>query len=108
MNDRDELPRAARRALGMLAHHATLAHENNQVRTGRTREIARANHQRAYLLLASLGSFTGTERVEALIAEQTVSDEDELPKELIQNVEPEPANFHEARRSSYASIWDVC
>ena len=44
--------------------------------------------------------------VEALIAEQKASENEELPKELIQDVEPEPASFQDASRSEHASIWN--
>ena len=42
--------------------------------------------------------------VEALIAEQKALENEELPKELIQDVEPETASFQEASRSEHASI----
>ena len=44
--------------------------------------------------------------VEALIAEQKASENEELPKELIQDVEPELVSFQEASRSEHASIWN--
>ena len=44
--------------------------------------------------------------VEALISEQRASDEGELPKELVQDVESEPASFQEACSSKHALIWD--
>ena len=44
--------------------------------------------------------------VEALISEQRASDEGELPKELVQDVESEPGSYQEARQSKHAKIWD--
>ena len=44
--------------------------------------------------------------VEALISEQRASDEGELPKELVQDVESEPASFQEACSSKHALICD--
>jgi len=106
-NDNEELPPAARRALHELADHNTPVHDDDEVRIGRTRARTRAaNQQSASILLATLGPFAATEVVEALIAEQKASENEELPKELIQDVEPEPASFQEASRSEHASIWN--
>ena len=106
-NDNEELPPAARRALHELADHNTPVHDDDEVRIGRTRERTRAaNQQSASILLATLGPFAATEVVEALIGEQKASENEELPKELIQDVEPEPASFQEASRSEHASIWN--
>ena len=41
-----------------------------------------------------------------LLSEQKASDEGELPKELIQEVESEPVSFQEACSSKHALIWD--
>ena len=106
-NDNEELPPAARRALHELADHNTPVHDDDEVRIGRTRARTRAaNQQSVSILLATLGPFAATEVVEALIAEQKASENEELPKELIQDVEPEPASFQEASRSEHASIWN--
>ena len=106
-NDNEELPPAARRALHELADHNTPVHDDDEVRIGRTRARTRAaNQQSASILLATLGPFAATEVVEALIAEPKASENEELPKELIQDVEPEPASFQEASRSEHASIWN--
>ena len=88
-NDNEELPPAARRALHELADHNTPVHDDDEVWIGRTRARTRAaNQQSASILLATLGRFAATEVVEALIAEQKASENEELPKELIQDVEP--------------------
>ena len=106
-NDNEALPPAARRALHELADHNTPVHDDDEVRIGRTRARTRAaNQQSASILLATPGPFAATEVVEALIAEQKASENEELPKELIQDVEPEPASFQEASRSEHASIWN--
>ena len=77
------------------------------VMAGRTRACTRAEAQQgASVLFATLGPFAGTEMVEALISEQRASDEGELPKELVQDVESEPASFQEACSSKHALIWD--
>ena len=66
------------------------------VMAGRTRACTRAEAQQgASVLFVTLGPFAGTEMVEALISEQRASDEGELPKELVQDVESEPASFQE-------------
>ena len=106
-DDQQELPPAARSALRQLAAHNTPAHDNDEVRAGRTRARTRAEAQQgASVLFATLGPFAGTEMVEALISEQRASDEGELPKELVQDVESEPASFQEACSSKHALIWD--
>ena len=106
-DDQQELPPAARSALRQLAAHNTPAHDNDEVRAGRTRARTRAEAQQgASVLFATLGPFAGTEMVEALISEQRASDKGELPKELVQDVESEPASFQDACSSKHALIWD--
>ena len=95
------MPPAARSALRQLAAHNTPAHDNDEVRAGRTRARTRAEAQQgASVLFATLGPFAGTEMVEALASEQRAHDEGELPKELVQDVESEPASFQEACSSA--------
>ena len=45
--------------------------------------------------------------VQALISEQRASEEIELPKEQVQDVELEPSIWHEAQASKYSKIWDT-
>ncbi|CAN0473829.1 unnamed protein product, partial [Scytosiphon promiscuus] len=92
-SESEELPPAARRARRELADHNTPVHEDDEVRTGRTRARTKAaNQQSASVLLATRGPLSATEMV-ALIAEQRACEDEELPNELIQDVETEPASF---------------
>ncbi|CAB1112508.1 unnamed protein product [Ectocarpus sp. CCAP 1310/34] len=102
-------PPAARRPQHVvdLADFNTAARESDEVRAGRTRAQTRAiNQQSVSGLVATLGPISASEIVHALIAEQRAGDAVELPKELIQDVEPEPGSYQEALRSKHATIWD--
>ena len=69
-------------------------------------EMCIRDRQGASVLFAKLGPLAGTEMVEALISNQRTSDEGELPKELVQDVEFEPASFQDDCSSKHALIWD--
>ena len=106
----EALPPAARRPrhVAELADFNTPARENNEVRDGRTRAQARAvNQQSVPGLVVTLGPVSAPEIVYALVAEQRADDEIEMPKELVQAVEPEPGSYQEAQQSTYAKIWEV-
>ena len=91
-----------------LADFNTPARENDEVRDGKTRVQTRAvNKQSVRGLVATLGPTSASEIVYSLVAEQRAGDEIELPKELVQDVEPEPGSYQEAQQSKYAKIWEV-
>ena len=93
-------------SLSLLTY--TPAHENDEVRDGKTRAQTRANNQRSVPgLLATLGPISASERVYALVAEQREGDKIELQNELVKDVESEPGIYQEAQQSKYAKIWEV-
>ncbi|CAB1115195.1 unnamed protein product [Ectocarpus sp. CCAP 1310/34] len=90
-----------------LADFNTAPRENDQVRVGRTRTQTRAvNQQTPSGLVAALGPLTASEITYTLVAEQKAG-QAQLPKEHIQDVQPEPDSYQEARQSKHAEVWDV-
>ena len=103
-------PPAARhlRHVAELADFNNPARENDGVRDGKTRAQTRAvNQQSVPGLVATLGSISASEIVNALVADQRAGYEIELPTELLQNVESGPGSYQEAQQLMCAKISEV-